>query len=261
MSTLFRDCTRGVMYDRDGNRWPVRVVDEGDSRALLYFDCREVTAHRFGPRVDFFDDILGIIRADCTVRVHENVDRTESPEEYVGTCTILDVEEIIQRHLDVRTSVWIPCSFVSDRQSAFPGVICNMSAGGIGLLAVARLENGEKLTFNYVFHTMNRKLTAQVISEHPGNSSLTHEQERSLADLFRRDPAVAASAKANGGKTVVHRYGCKFVGLLSGEESEVRSYVFNIISQRSRKAGEELRKRTSSRISLWEALEGRQDTD
>ena len=259
MSTLFRDCTRGILYDRDGNRWEARVVDEGDDRALLYFDCSDASAHRFGPHVDFFDDILGIIRANCVVHVHENVDRLESPEAYVGTCTILDVEEIIQRHMDVRTSVWIPCSFESGRRDPFPGVICNLSAGGIGLLTSEKLVREETLIFSYAFHTMERELKVEVIREQPVGSELTDEQRRSLIDLFRKDPATAKLAKANDGKVPLHRYGCKFVRLLPGAESEVRRYVFGIISQRSRKAEEDLRKRTEGRSSLWDALEGDQD--
>lgn len=271
MNTLLKDCTKGMLYAPDGRRWPVRVVEEDNEHALLYFNGYDGYGLQFGTRVDFYDDMMGIIRTNCEVRVMENTDLAESPEQFMGVCKILEVQEVVQRHLDVRTGVSIACSFSSDRRADFRGVIYNLSAGGIGLVTRCQLENGEQLGFSYAFRTINRPFTVEVLREQQETDAITKEQ----MDLLDEKPSEESEAsddtdlqaQENGAEDIkekseaaketegqpedlqatgtvlqgpIHCYGCRFIAMTPGAESAVRNYVFNTIRRRSQREDREI---------------------
>lgn len=194
MSRIMKDCTKGVLYTPDGGKWPARVENVDDS-LTLYLDKYSGYGTQYGTRVDFYDDTMGIIQTECEVMIHRNTDHPEAPEKWVGSCMIVKVVKITQRHLDVRVDVDIHTVFESNILGSFGGTITNLSAGGLLLLADREIPDESILSFSYAFRTLERPFMIRVI----------HRRKKTADGIL---------------------YGCAFVNLSDRAEAAIRSYVF-----------------------------------
>ena len=194
MSRIMKDCTKGVLYTPDGSRWPARVENVDDS-LTLFLDKYSGYGTQYGTRVDFYDDTMGIIQTECEVMIHRNNDHPEAPEKWVGSCMIVKVVKITQRHLDVRVDVDIHTTFTSNTVGTFEGTITNLSAGGLLLLADREIPDETVLSFSYAFRTLERPFIIRVI----------HRRKKTAEGVL---------------------YGCAFVNLSDRAEAAIRSYVF-----------------------------------
>lgn len=194
MSRIMKECVKGVLYTPDGREWPVRVENSDDSLTIFLNDY---TGHgtQFGTRVDFYDEVMGIIQTECEVRIHENHDHPEVPEKWIGSCIINNVVKITQRHLDVRVDVDIHTTFESSTLGKFEGTIKNLSAGGLLLLTEKEIPENSVLGFSYAFRRLERPFIIRVM----------HCRRKTHEGSY---------------------YGCVFINLSERAEAAIRGYVF-----------------------------------
>lgn len=203
---LLKDCSKGKLYiPGEEKYWNVRVDYTDDDKVTLYLEDYSGYGTEFGTRVDFYDDVIGVVMTDSEVRISRNPNFPEEPEEWMGSCRIRSIKKIVQRHLDVRANVSLELKFKSDKRPDFDGVIRNISAGGIYFTTKEGLEINEIISFSYTFRTLERPFNVQIIwaqNEEDGT---------------------------NG-------YGCRFLELTRGAESAVRFYVYGQLREQAHAA-------------------------
>lgn len=192
---VLKDCSKGRIYAPGENRFWACRVDYSEEKITLYIENYEGHGQQFGTRVDFFDDVVGVVVTDAEVRIRKNPSYPEQPEYWIGDCVIRNVDTIVQRHLDVRVNVDLSIQFQKEEGRFFIGNIRNISAGGIYVVTKEPLSLGELVKFSYTFHNREYPYSARVLW-------------------------------GQGEKDGFFGYGCRFVDMTNGEESAVRSYVF-----------------------------------
>ncbi|MCC6095008.1 MAG: PilZ domain-containing protein [Eubacterium sp.] len=174
-----------------------------DKGILLYLKNYKGYGTEFGTRVDFYDDFLGVVQADCEVKVMPRAGQENLKEKWLGECRIREVVSITQRHQDVRVATSLPVQFVSDQLGPFDGSIVNLSAGGARICTKASLAKNDRISFTYAFQLQRRTYTLQVLG-------------------------IRASSDEGT------QYGCRFVDLPPGSESAIRGYVFRELRSQKR---------------------------
>ena len=158
-----------INIDKD-NKIPVRVVHGNDAENIaLYLAGDEYKDTRYNDvQVDFYDNMLGMVRTMCNVVIKRNSNYpSRMDEQWMGDCTIRTVQEIVQRQKDVRANVSIEIPFSSEKRADFYGTVTNISAGGIFMITSEELEPGEVLSFRYMFHTMDRRYYVKTVWRRP----------------------------------------------------------------------------------------------
>lgn len=125
-----------INIDKD-NKIPVRVVHGNDAENIaLYLAGDEYKDTRYNDvQVDFYDNMLGMVRTMCNVVIKRNPNYpSRMDEQWMGDCTIRTVQEIVQRQKDVRVNVSIEIPFSSEKRADFYGTVTNISAGGIFMI-------------------------------------------------------------------------------------------------------------------------------
>jgi hypothetical protein len=189
-----------INIDKD-NKIPVRVVHGNDAENIaLYLAGDEYKDTRYNDvQVDFYDNMLGMVRTMCNVVIKRNPNYpSRMDEQWMGDCTIRTVQEIVQRQKDVRVNVSIEIPFSSEKRADFYGTVTNISAGGIFMITSEELEPGEVLSFRYMFHTMDRRYYVKTVWRRP-----------------TEDGHIG--------------YGFQFINLPSGGEADIRGYVFKVL--------------------------------
>lgn len=200
---ILKDCSRGKVYAPGENRyWPCRV-DYSETQTILYLKNYEGSGQQFGTRVDFYDDVIGVVVTDSEVRIRINPNYPEEPERWIGECRIRNIDTIVQRHLDVRVNVELGVQFQTEDGDNFVGCIRNISAGGIYVVTDAALPLGMRISFAYAFRHLERPYVVEVLW-------------------------------GQGEKEGRFGYGCRFLDLTSGAESAVRNYVFSRLREQAR---------------------------
>lgn len=189
-----KKCSRCTVYSMKGQRLgEARVTHFGHTVTLFFSDAR-LRDPKIKAKINFYDDVLGVLQTNCTLKVERNTVAGAS-EPLMADCKITDVTNVIQRQKDVRVKVEIETPFFSNKRGSFMGVIDNISAGGIYLITKQTLEPNEIISFEYRFKS-----------------------------LVRHFDIMAIRAKQESGGR--YGYGCRFINLTDGADAAIRSYVY-----------------------------------
>jgi hypothetical protein len=200
---ILKDCIKGKVYAPGEDRyWPCRV-EYNDEEIILYLENYEGSGHQFGTRVDFYDEVVGVVVTDSEVRIRINPRYPEEPERWIGECRIRNIDTIVQRHLDVRVNVELGVQFRTEEGDSFVGCIRNISAGGVYVVTDTALPLGARISFSYAFRNQERPYVVEILWG-----------QREKESRFG--------------------YGCRFLDLTNGAESAVRNYVFGKLREQAR---------------------------
>ena len=143
--------------------------------------------------VVFFDPLLGLTRCSCRLSAP-----VPQGDVCVYRCEVLETLSKVQRREDLKVAVTVPVQ-VQFNGRLWPATIANISAGGVLLVSPLSAHRGDYLSFQFKEMGEPFPLTAQVLR-------------------------VELRPTQNGRLT--YGYGCKFIDLKPGYESQLRNYVF-----------------------------------
>lgn len=141
----------------------IRVQCVGD-RIILYLKRENELSGSEKVRIDFFDEQIGCIKADCELIIRKNNDLSDQ-EPWIADCEILEVVEIAQSRRNLRAKVGSEITFTSFRQGEFDGDIQNISVDGLYFITKTRLECDDTIEFCYTFVEKEYGLKAIVLRE------------------------------------------------------------------------------------------------
>lgn len=204
---MFERCKKADVLEKSGEllcRARVNVGRSGDILMVI------PTAAAYKPNspyhVIFYDPVNGLVTCKC---------RLSTPVVLPGgdlcslRCEVLDRLTSRQRRQDVKVPVQInvmihPAALPGDTfhvpELGYPATIDNLSAGGVYLRTGLALEPGRRMWFNL---------------------RQTGEELTLSAQVLRKEKAVSQP-----GHGEMFGYGCKFINLLSRQETLLRSFVF-----------------------------------
>ena len=215
---MFERCKKADILEKSGEllcRARVNVGRSGDILMII------PTAAAYKPNslyhVIFYDPVNGLVTCKC---------RLSAPVSMPGgdlcslRCEVQDRLAARQRRQDVKVQVQInvmihtafqPGDAVRVPELGYPATIDNISAGGVYLRTALPLSVGRRVWFNL---------------------RQTGEELTLSAQVLRVENAVRHSTQG-----AAYGYGCKFVNLLSRQETLLRSFVF----QEERKQRQKMR--------------------
>jgi len=141
----------------------IRVQCVGD-RIILYLKRENELSGSEKVRIDFFDEQIGCIKADCELIIRKNNDLSDQ-EPWIADCEILEVVEIAQSRRNLRAKVANEITLTSFRQGDFEGDIQNISVDGLYFITKTRLECDDTIEFCYTFVEREYRLKAIVLRE------------------------------------------------------------------------------------------------
>lgn len=141
----------------------IRVQCVGD-RIILYLKRENELSGSEKVRIDFYDEQIGCIKADCELIIRKNNDLSDQ-EPWIADCEILEVVEIAQSRRNLRAKVGSEITFTSFRQGEFDGDIQNISVDGLYFITKTRLECDDTIEFCYTFVEKEYRLKAIVLRE------------------------------------------------------------------------------------------------
>ena len=141
----------------------IRVQCVGD-RIILYLKRENELSGSEKVRIDFYDEQIGCIKADCELIVRKNNDLSDQ-EPWIADCEILEVVEIAQSRRNLRAKVANEITLTSFRQGDFEGDIQNISVDGLYFITKTRLECDDTIEFCYTFVEREYRLKAIVLRE------------------------------------------------------------------------------------------------
>ena len=141
----------------------IRVQCVGD-RIILYLKRENELSGSEKVRIDFFDEQIGCIKADCELIIRKNKDLSDQ-EPWIAECEILEVVEIAQSRRNLRAKVANEITLTSFRQGDFEGDIQNISVDGLYFITKTRLECDDTIEFCYTFVEREYRLKAIVLRE------------------------------------------------------------------------------------------------
>ena len=141
----------------------IRVQCVGD-RIILYLKRENELSGSEKVRIDFYDEQIGCIKADCELIIRKNNDLSDQ-EPWIADCEILEVVEIAQSRRNLRAKVGSEITFTSFRQGEVDGDIQNISVDGLYFITKTRLECDDTIEFCYTFVEKEYRLKAIVLRE------------------------------------------------------------------------------------------------
>ena len=141
----------------------IRVQCVGD-RIILYLKRENELSGSEKVRIDFYDEQIGCIKADCELIIRKNNDLSDQ-EPWIAVCEILEVVEIAQSRRNLRAKVANEITLTSFRQGDFEGDIQNISVDGLYFITKTRLECDDTIEFCYTFVEREYRLKAIVLRE------------------------------------------------------------------------------------------------
>lgn len=192
---VLKKCNKCIIYNVKGEKLSeARVVHYGET-VMLYLKETNIREAKFKAKVNFYDELAGVIRTMCSLIVRRNPSYPKNPELMLAECDILGVTDVVQRQKDVRVNVHIETPFFSPKYGSFYGTISNLSAGGIYLVTRQILEPDSVISFDYRFRTLMRHFEVMALRAKP-------EKEGRFG------------------------YGCCFLNLTDGADAAIRAFVF-----------------------------------
>lgn len=193
-----KDCDSCLVYGTDNRPLAKARVEMGDGSGQgikLFFTTFKLRSIRLKTIVDLYDRSQGVLRSRCELVIQRNSLPTRAREPWMATCDVIDVLEVYQRQKDLRVNVNIRTEFLAEKGWYFPGIIGNISAGGIFLITAQTLKKNDYFTFHYRFTSEECEVRARVIR---------------VGGLVRGE----------------YSYGCQFVGISAETEAAIRKFVF-----------------------------------
>ncbi len=162
--------------------------------------------------VTFFDSARGLVTYSCELSGFKMSKRVTSKKYYFTRCTAIEQLSVEQRRNDIKVPVKFSVIMSAPNRRDLSGdihaTIWNISAGGIFFTSHEALETGDTVSF----HFSNLDLPSITLQA----EILRIQKHREL----RRIIGSQADDKELLG------YGCRFVHLPGGAESQIRNYVF-----------------------------------
>lgn len=193
-----KDCDNCLVYGSDNKPFTKAKVSLNKDKGTitLFFKNPNMSAMKLRTYVDFYDSQLGLVRSVCDVAIKKNP-QANSIEPWIADCTIREIKELVQRQKDLRMEVEISKQFRLDNGKSFGGIIKNISAGGILVVASQPIKRGTIIAFTHRFENTNTicQIKAQILR-----------------------------AKGAAGKG--YAYGCQFVDLSMEAEAIIRKFVY-----------------------------------
>ena len=204
---MFERCKKADILEKSGEllcRARVNVGRSGDILMII------PTAAAYKPNslyhVIFYDPVNGLVTCKC---------RLSTPVMMPGgelcslRCEVQDRLTSRQRRQDVKVQVqinvmihstFLPGDTLQLPEMGYPATIDNISAGGVYLRTALHMEPGRKLWFNLRQTGEELSLSVQILR--------------------------VEKAAPQPGHPEMYGYGCKFINLLSRQETLLRSFVF-----------------------------------
>lgn len=197
---LFFHCKKAEILSEDGTPAAEAVVSIAATGGLLLTLPRDFTVELNAPVfIVFYDPIIGMVRCRCTLSSPLISDDHQACS---YRCTVLERLHQEQRREDIKipvsAKVTVTLKDPENPQEA-PADLYNISAGGVYLLTTLQAKAGDLLSFLFRGPFGSIPLTARI---------LRAEDRR---DRYNRP---------------IRGYGCRFVGLSTYQESQLRSFVF-----------------------------------
>ncbi len=194
-----KDCENCLVYGSDKRPLArARVVQLGDDEIQLFFSSYKLRNARLRTIVDFYDGQQGLVRSLCELVLKKNQSANRISEPWTADGTILKVYDVLQRQKDLRVKVHINLECITPQGYRFTGIIQNISAGGIFLLADQKMNPGQAISFRHAFKDGD-----------PVEFGVR---------VIRRQEILA-----QGG----YGYGCQFMDLSAQDEADIRKFVYN----------------------------------
>nr|WP_314462382.1 PilZ domain-containing protein [uncultured Clostridium sp.] len=205
---MLRECDKACIYSFDGVFLAeVKVVDsENDSMALI-FEEEDMDKVNTESVIVFYDGIQGLVTCKCSLSARVKVVGTESGDLgraiYKVPCRIDELIGVEQRRRDLKVRVSIPVMLeTADEQGKvihLPAKLKDISAGGIGFESPERLK--ENQIFSFMFET-------------------------DAGDTRLKASILWVSEVTENGEEPFYRYGSRYFGLSTYQESMVRKFTF-----------------------------------
>ncbi len=161
---VLNNCTVCSVCETDGSvpkRIRVQCIGE---RIVLYLKRENEVSGSEKVRIDFFDEQIGCIKADCELIVRRNNDLSMQ-EPWIADCEILEVVEIAQSRRNLRAKVGNLMVLTSLQQGEFEGDIQNISVDGLYFITRTRLKGDDTIEFCYTFVEKEYRLRASILRE------------------------------------------------------------------------------------------------
>jgi len=208
---MFDKCKKAEIYEKGGAMiCQARVSVSHTGQIMLVIPRAAVYKPNAPYRVVFYDPVLG--RVTCRCRLSSSLPLSGCELNSLR-CEVLEQIAQDQRRQDVKVPlgenillhvVYQPGDVGKIPEGGSPATIVNISAGGVYLRTPLFLDKGRRVWFDYRINNDNLTLSAQILWSE--NASLNQNQ-------------------------ILYGYGCKFINLLSRQESMIRSYIFQLQRQ------------------------------
>ena len=164
---VLKKCNKCIIYNLKGEKLSeARVVHYAET-VTLYLKETNIREAKFKAKVNFYDELAGVVRTMCTLVVRRNPAYPKNPELMMADCDIQGVNDVVQRQKDVRVNVHIETPFFSPKYGSFYGTISNLSAGGIYLVTRQILEPDSVISFDYRFRSLMRQFEVMGLRAKP----------------------------------------------------------------------------------------------
>lgn len=161
---VLSNCTVCSVCETDGLAPKrIRVQCVGD-RVILYLRRENELSRPEKVRIDFFDEQIGCIKADCELIIRKNNDLSVQ-EPWIADCEILEVIEIAQSRRNLRAKVGNEMAITSQQQGEFEADVQNISVDGLYFITRTRLECDDTIEFCYTFVEKEYPLKALILRE------------------------------------------------------------------------------------------------
>lgn len=202
------ECDKACVYSFDGVFLAeVKVVDSHmDSMGLIFKeeDMDEVNTESV---IVFYDAVQGLVTCKCRLSGRVKITGDESRDTgnaiYKVPCQIDELVGIEQRRHDLKIKVSYPITLetsdVDGKVTHVAAKIKDISAGGIGLESAVELREAQIFSFLFETDTECTRLKGHILW-------------------------VKKISKEN--QPPCYRYGCRFFGMTSYQESMVRKFTF-----------------------------------
>ena len=205
---MLRECDKACIYSFDGVFLAeVKVVDSEKDNMALIFEEEDMDKVNTESVIVFYDGIQGLVTCKCSLSARVKVVGTESGDLgraiYKVPCRIDELIGVDQRRRDLKVRVSIPVMLeTADEQGKVIHIsakLKDISAGGIGF------ESPEKLKENQIFSFMF---------------------ETDAGDTRLKASVLWVSEVSENGEEPFYRYGSRYFGLSTYQESMVRKFTF-----------------------------------
>ncbi|MCI8512878.1 MAG: PilZ domain-containing protein [Lachnospiraceae bacterium] len=208
------NCTSASIYSLQNQYLCDAVVsDIQENSVLLTMEDSTSDFLSSESHVTFYDNVMGLVTYVCNFTDYSEYYPEQGVLKSAVRCSIGEQIAVLQRRHDLKVpvNIHVEVTLLSKSQTrvSTPGMIRNISAGGVFLTCRHVFHPGDFVTFSLIL----KEGAAPV----PLNVHILRVQDR---DLLRRMIGRDANDETLFG------YGCRFVDMHSRTESLVRNFVF-----------------------------------